>query len=266
MSVDFFGTKISWICEKGQLMFIDQLIRAKKSSYITYTNVHVVVTAKKNKKLQKAINSADMVSPDGMPLVKLGKAAGATCIEKCSGPDMMLKIIENGLDRGYKHYFYGSTDETLNELSKQLKLKYPTIHICGTYSPPFRQLTEEEDQKIIDNINDVSPDCLWVGLGAPKQELWMYHHRGRLKQGVMLGVGAAFDFHAGLLKRAPLWMQKYGLEWLYRLFQEPKRLFRRYFETNLLFILGIMTHRVKVNHSHECCLKVDDYNEVTENS
>jgi len=118
MSVLFLGTKISWICENGQLSVIDELINDELSSYVTYTNVHVVVTAKKNSQLRHAINSANLVSPDGMPLVKLGKLAGANCIEKCSGPDMMLKIIENGLDKGYTHYFYGSTDNTLRGLGQ----------------------------------------------------------------------------------------------------------------------------------------------------
>lgn len=255
MSADFFGIKLSWICEKGQLIYVDELIRSKKSSYVTYTNVHVVTTAKKDVDLRHAINSADLVSPDGMPLVRLGRLAGAHCLEKCSGPDMMLSIIENGLNKGYKHYFYGSTDTTLKELEVQLKVKYPDIQIVGLYSPPFRQLTQEEDQEIVDNINALEPDCIWVGLGAPKQELWMYQHRGRIHQGVMFGVGAAFDFHAGLLKRAPLWMQKHGLEWFYRLIQEPKRLFKRYFITNTLFIYYVLRHRIKVKNDHDCMVE-----------
>lgn len=252
MSVLFFGTKISWICESGQLNVINDFIRSNKSKYITYSNVHVIVTAKNDMRLQKALNEADLVSPDGMPLVRIGKMSGANCIEKCSGPDMMVKIIEDGLDKGYKHYFYGSTDKTLDTLHEELKAKYPDINIVGKYSPPFRPLTEEEDQNIVDEINDLNPDCIWIGLGAPKQEVWMHEHRGRLNRGVMFGVGAAFDFHAGLLKRAPVWMQKHGLEWFYRLMQEPKRLFKRYFVTNFLFVWYTLTHKIEVVPEHKC--------------
>ncbi len=228
MSINFFGTKVSWICGQGQLCLIDKYIKSNKSKYITYTNVHVVVTARKDLKLSDSLKNADLVSPDGMPLVKIGTLAGAHCMEKCSGPDMMLKTIEYGLDRGYKHFFYGSTDETLKALELKLKEKYPSINIVGKYSPPFRVLTDEEDHAIIDRINNLNPDCIWIGLGAPKQEIWMHEHKGKIKRGVMFGVGAAFDFHAELLQRAPAWMQKYGLEWLYRLSQEPRRLFRNW--------------------------------------
>ena len=137
--------------------------------------------------------------------------------------------------RGYRHYFYGSTEETLRKLYIVLKAQYPGLRIVGMYSPPFRQMTEEEDQAIVEQINMVNADFIWVGLGAPKQEKWMAQHQGRVK-GFMVGVGAGFDYIAGNIVRAPEWMQKGNLEWLYRLLQDPSRLFSRYWNTNWKFI------------------------------
>lgn len=252
MSINFFGTKISWICEQGQLTMVNQFIKSNTPKYITYSNVHVVVTSKNNEMLRNAINSADLASPDGMPLVYFGRKHGAHCVEKCSGPDMLTKVIENGLDEGYKHYFYGSKQDTLDELENQLTIRYPEINIVGKYSPPFRKLLKEEDLTISEEINRLSPDCIWIGLGAPKQEIWMLEHKNALNRGVMFGVGAAFDFHAGKLKRAPVWMQVYSLEWLYRLVKEPRRLFRRYFKTNVLFLWYLLRHEIVVSYKHTC--------------
>ena len=157
-----------------------------------------------------------------------------------SGPDLMPEILRVSEEEGYSHYFYGSTEQTLKALEKNLREKYPRLNIAGVYSPPFRKLTEEEDIETIERINAAKPDFLWVGLGAPKQERWMYEHRGKVNA-VMLGVGAAFDFHAGTAKRAPKWMQEFYLEWLYRLIQDPKRLLRRYVRSNAQFIWLILT-------------------------
>lgn len=244
--VNFFGTYISVINQEKQLIKIDSLIHDNKTSYITYSNVHVVVTSKKNEALRKAINSAAIASPDGMPLVKLARWKKATEMERCSGPDMFTSIIEHGLERGYQHYFYGSTEETLEMLQTSLKDKYPEIKIVGALSPPFRELSDEEDKAIMDEINRLNPDCIWVGLGAPKQELWMNSHKDKINRGIMFGVGAAFDFHAGTIKRAPVWMQKNSLEWFYRLIKEPTRLWRRYFVTNALFIYYCLMHGIEL--------------------
>lgn len=152
----------------------------------------------------------------------------------------MPEILRLSETEGYTHYFYGSTEQTLKFLEKNLREKYPKLKIAGTYSPPFRKLTKEEDRKVVERINAAKPDFIWVGLGAPKQERWMYEHRGRIN-GIMLGVGAAFDFHAGTSKRAPKWMQEFYLEWLYRLIQDPKRLLKRYMFSNMEFIWLILT-------------------------
>ena len=147
----------------------------------------------------------------------------------------MEEILKVSVEKGYSHYFYGSTEETLEKLYKVLKHDYQGLQIAGMYSPPFRELSEEEDEAIVNSINETNPDFIWVGLGAPKQERWMSAHQGRVN-GFMIGVGAAFDYFAGNIKRAPQWMQKCNLEWVYRLMQDPKRLFKRYWHTNMSFI------------------------------
>lgn len=155
---------------------------------------------------------------------------------RVTGPDYMSSAITLGLKQGWKHYFYGSTQETLDILARELPERYPGIQIAGMYSPPFHPMTEEEDRQAVDRINGAQADFVWVGLGAPKQENWMHSHQGKV-HGLMVGVGAAFDYEAGNIKRAPAWMQKHNLEWLYRLIQDPKRLFKRYFETNTVFLI-----------------------------
>ena len=154
---------------------------------------------------------------------------------RTTGPSLMGEIFQISAEKGYSHYFYGSTDETLKILKEKLEVRYPGIKIVGLYSPPFRPLTEEEDKMIVERINEAKPDFVWVGLGAPKQEKWMAAHQGKI-DGLMIGVGAGFDYYAENIKRAPEWMQKSNLEWLYRLIQDPKRLFKRYLNTNTKFI------------------------------
>ena len=152
---------------------------------------------------------------------------------------LMGEIFEISAKKGYRHYFYGSKEETLELLYQKLTSNYPGIQIAGMYSPPFRPMTEEEDKAIIERINETKPDFVWVGLGAPKQKKWMAEHQGKI-DGLMLGVGAGFDYYAENIKRAPMWMQKHNLEWVYRLVQDPKRLFKRYWSTNTKFIWNAM--------------------------
>ena len=176
-----------------------------------------------------------MAIPDGGPLSTVGQKRGHKNMERTTGPSLMGEIFEISAKKGYRHYFYGSKEETLELLYQKLTSNYPGIQIAGMYSPPFRPLTEEEDKAIIERINETKPDFVWVGLGAPKQEKWMAAHQGKI-DGLMLGVGAGFDYYAENIKRAPMWMQKHNLEWVYRLVQDPKRLFKRYLVTNTKFI------------------------------
>lgn len=215
--------------------FLTNTLDDNRGEYVCVSNSHTVVTACDDPSYMEVQNGACMVMPDGKPLSVIQRKKGFSEACKASGPDLM-GIITGSEYSKYRHFFYGGTEETLAKLSDALHAKNSDIQIAGMYSPPFRPLTDEEDADVIRMINDSNPDFIWIGLGAPKQEIWMSNHKGKLN-GIMLGVGAAFDFHAGTIKRAPLWMQKSGLEWFYRLTQDPKRLFKRYFVTNTKFII-----------------------------
>ena len=218
------------------LSFLTDNLEELRGDYICVSNVHTTVMAHENESYKKIQNEAAMVLPDGKPLSVLErKKGGFQRAEKVSGPDLMPELFKMSEEMGYKHFFYGSTERTLELLKDNLQQKYPKLQIVGMYAPPFRQLTDKEDEEVIQRINEEKPDFLWVGLGAPKQEVWMASHKNKISA-VMIGVGAGFDFHAGVVKRAPVWMQRSGLEWLYRLFQDPKRLWKRYVVTNSKFI------------------------------
>lgn len=206
-----------------------------KGEYICISNVHTTVMAYEDEQYRKVQNEAFMAVPDGKPLVLACKKKGFKNAGRIAGPDLMPEILKMSQEKGYSHYFYGSTEETLSLLKEKLLIACPNLKIAGMYAPPFRPLTEQEDESVIRQINESKADFIWIGLGAPKQEIWMNAHKGRIN-GIMLGVGAAFDFHAGTVKRAPRWMQEWCLEWLYRLCQDPKRLFKRYLKTNTKFI------------------------------
>ena len=216
------------------VQYIENNLEELGGKYICVSNVHTTVMAHDNPAYRNVQNSAAIALPDGKPLSVVSRKRGYTEAERVTGPDLMGELFarENGL----KHFFYGDKEETLQILQQKLKEKYPDIQIVGMVSPPFRSLSQEEEKAYIQQINDSGADIIWIGLGAPKQENWMYEHQGMF-QGVMVGVGAGFSYHAGLIKRAPEWMQKMSLEWLYRLMQDPVRLFKRYFTTNLKFLL-----------------------------
>lgn len=216
------------------VQYIENNLEKLRGKYICVSNVHTTVMAHDNPAYRNVQNSAAIALPDGKPLSVVSRKRGYTEAERVTGPDLMGELFarENGL----KHFFYGDKEETLQILQQKLKEKYPDIQIAGMISPPFRSLSQEEEKAYIQQINDSGADIVWIGLGAPKQENWMYEHQ-RMLHGVMIGVGAGFSYHAGLIKRAPKWMQKMSLEWFYRLMQDPVRLFKRYFTTNLKFML-----------------------------
>lgn len=217
------------------ISYITQNLDALKGDYICVSNVHTTVMAFRDKEYRKVQNSAAMALPDGQPLSIVSRMRGFTQARRVPGPDLMPAILALSQEKGYRHYFYGSSESTLTELRKVLVKRYPKLQIAGMYSPPFRALTKEEDEEVIRRINDSGADFVWVALGAPKQELWMYEHRHRVK-GLMLGVGAAFDFTAGTTKRAPMWMQKLCLEWVFRILRDPGRMLPRYLNTNFAFL------------------------------
>ena len=198
------------------------------SATIDLVGVPAIISAKEDSKIADMYAHATMAAIDGMPLVKIGRRKGFKC-ERCAAPDIMGMMFEESIKQGKKHYFYGGKDEdVLKKLRENLEKNYPGIQIVGMYSPPFRPLTAEEDKMICDEINQLKPDFLWVGIGAPKQEMWMWEHQRKIRNTVMLGVGAGFNFFAGTLDKAPEWMEKASLEWLFRLVKEPKRLWKRY--------------------------------------
>lgn len=215
--------------------FLVENLEELRGQYICVANVHTTVMSFKDAEYRKIQNSSAMTLPDGKPLSIISRKRGYYTAKRVPGPDLMPKIFEISKKKGYRHFFYGSTPETLQLLKEKTLERYNYLNVVGMYAPPFRSLTEEEDTKIISEINDKNPDFIWVALGAPKQERWMSEHKDRVS-GVMLGVGAAFDFTAGTIKRAPKWMQELCLEWFHRILQDPIRLIPRYFSTNISFL------------------------------
>lgn len=232
---EILKTKINITNMSQTVAYLEQNLEALRGNYVCVSNVHTTIMSYRDEEYRMIQNSGAMALPDGKPLSIVSRRRGFWDAERVPGPDLMIHIFHESKDKGYRHYFYGSTESTLAELEKSLKCDYPWLNIAGMYSPPFRELSAEEDEKIVKQINDAGPDFIWVALGAPKQEKWMYQHQFKLN-GIMVGVGAAFDFSAGTIKRAPKWMQECCLEWLYRITQDPKRLIPRYFNTNFAFI------------------------------
>lgn len=210
-------------------------IRTGRREYVNVCTAHTTLECFRSAELARIVNGAGLAVPDGMPLVWLGKLRGRR-VDRVYGPDLMLALCEAGLPHGYRHFLYGSTPAVLEQLEKNLRERYPNVILAGSYSPPFRDLSPDETKDVARMINDAKPDVVWVGLGTPKQDRWVAEFRDRLAAPVLVAIGAAFDFHAGTLKQAPRWMMRCGLEWLYRLAREPRRLWRRYILGNPAFV------------------------------
>ncbi len=232
---EILKTNINVTNMSDTIKYIGEHLDDLRGKYICVSNVHTTVMSYENEEYRKIQNGAAMALPDGAPLSSYSRRKGYKQAQRVTGPDLMLELFAISKEKGYRHYFYGATEETLQSMKEVLERDYPGIQIAGMYAPPFRALTPQEDAQIVAKINEARPDFIWIGLGAPKQEEWMYQHMGQL-QGVLIGVGAGFDYLAGYIKRAPRWMQRMSLEWLYRLLQDPKRLWRRYFTSNVKFI------------------------------
>ena len=223
------------IADTLKWMFL-RIESSKLGGTICFTNAYSVVLSQKDPVLRKALRHASLSVPDGMPLAWLGRLRKFPLKRRVYGPELFLEFCQQSQRNGYRHFFYGGHPGIPEKMVQVLKSSFPGIQIAGTLSPPFRALTLDEDEEIVKMINLAGPDVCWVGLGAPKQEIWMMQHRDRLRVPVLAGVGAAFDFVAGRVKQAPFWMREHGMEWLYRFFQEPRRLWRRYLICNLLFL------------------------------
>lgn len=237
MGVNIAAIDMQWLLE-----FTKRNINMLSGDYMCVSNVHTTVTAFEDEKYRSVQNGGIMAIPDGGPLSSVGRKRGFVNMKRTTGPSYMGEIFKISNQYGWKHFFYGSTQETLDKLRCELKKVYPQIDIVGMYSPPFRKNAQLESEEILQMINDSDADFIWIGLGAPKQENWMAIHQDRIK-GFMVGVGAGFDYFAGNIDRAPEWMQKNNLEWVYRLMQDPQRLFSRYFHTNTKFIWNAVIRR-----------------------
>jgi len=218
---------------------IEDWIARAEPGYVCVSNVHSVMEARRDESLRAVLNAAGLAVPDGMPLVWVARLRGCRDVRRVYGPDLTLQLCERAARRGYRCFFYGGGPGVAERLAEALSRRFPGLRVVGAEAPPFRPLTTEEDEEAVRRINAASPDVVFVGLGCPKQERWMAEHRARLRAPVLLGVGAAFDFHTGRVPQAPRWMMGSGLEWLFRLWQEPRRLWRRYLVYNPLFVFHL---------------------------
>jgi N-acetylglucosaminyldiphosphoundecaprenol N-acetyl-beta-D-mannosaminyltransferase len=206
-----------------------------KGKYIACANVHMIMEAVHRKDFAEVLAQADLVAPDGMPLIWTANRQGLRLKRRVYGPDLLMDFCRSTQEQNYRHYFFGGAEGVAETMVRKLQAQFP-LNAVGIMSPPFRKLTPAEDRAMIDKINDARPDIVWVCLGCPKQERWMYEHRDAIQAPVMVGLGQAFDIYAGTLKQAPPFMREHGLEWLFRLFTEPRRLWRRYLVYNSKFI------------------------------
>jgi N-acetylglucosaminyldiphosphoundecaprenol N-acetyl-beta-D-mannosaminyltransferase len=214
---------------------IDRWFREGAREYVVFANVHGVMEGRRDEATRRAFNGAGLTVADGMPVVWMGRLAGHGSVRRVYGPDMVLLVCQEAARRGWSCFFYGGAPGVAGSLAAEMARRYPGLVVAGAHDPPFRPLSEAEDGEDVARLNASGADVVFVGLGCPKQELWMASHRSRLEAQVLLGVGAAFDFHTGRVRQAPRWMMAAGLEWSFRLAQEPSRLWRRYLVYNVRF-------------------------------
>lgn len=238
--VSVLGVGVSAIGMDDAVATIGRWITERSRSFVCVTGVHGVMESQRDPALCRIHNRAGMVTPDGMPLVWLLKHAGHRHADRVYGPDLMEAVFARSAAKGWTHYLYGASEEALALLEANLTRRFPGARIVGRFSPPFRPLTEAEDADIVARIDASGADIVWVGLSTPKQERWMAAHRDRLYAPVLIGVGAAFDFHAGLKRQAPRFVQRSGFEWLFRMATEPRRLWKRYATNNPQFVVRIL--------------------------
>jgi N-acetylglucosaminyldiphosphoundecaprenol N-acetyl-beta-D-mannosaminyltransferase len=233
---NILGVGISALNLDSAVQIVLQALERKARGYICVTGVHGVSEAQKDPSFRQILNEAFLNTPDGVPTVWMGRWQGFRDMGRVYGPDLMLRICGQSPSRGLKHFFYGGGPGVAEELRRRLEQRFPGLTIVGTFSPPFRPLTSGEKCELASLVAKLNPDVFWVGLSTPKQEKFMAQNWESLDATLFVGVGAAFDFHAGRVRQAPYWMQRSGLEWLFRLGCEPRRLWRRYLKNNPLFI------------------------------
>jgi N-acetylglucosaminyldiphosphoundecaprenol N-acetyl-beta-D-mannosaminyltransferase len=234
------GVGVSAITIPQAVDVIERWIATADHQYVCVTGVHGVMESQDDPDVRDIHNRAGLVTPDGMPLVWVSHLKGHRHVQRVYGPDLMLACCASSVSKGYRHFLYGGASGVPERLAARLQERFPGLVVAGTWSPPFHEPTPAEEQATIERIKAANPDVVWVGLSTPKQERWMARHVGQLCASVLIGVGAAFDFHAGLKRQAPRWMQCSGLEWLFRLGTEPRRLWRRYLTNNPRFLWRIL--------------------------
>ena len=226
--VRVLGVPITFLESAEVLEFVERARDKGDRTYVVVTNVHSILECRRDPEMLSANVGATLVLADGVGISMAARLiAGRNAGPRIPGPELMLHLLDQGRAAGLRHYLYGARPEVLEELSKRLQSLFPGVLIAGSYSPPFRPLTDSEDERIVEEISSAAPDVVWVGLGAPKQEKWMASHLGRIRAATMIGVGAAFDYHAGAVPWAPKWIRRAGLEWIHRLVHEPRRIWRR---------------------------------------
>jgi N-acetylglucosaminyldiphosphoundecaprenol N-acetyl-beta-D-mannosaminyltransferase len=237
---DILGIPIAMTDYEGAMHVMDTMVERRERGYVIAAAVHVVMVAQEDPEVREALQRSTLTVPDGMPVVWAANWLGENLPDRVYGPELMRRYNDRCAERGHRVWLYGGRDQgSLVQLTLSMRRKHPGIDVVGGYSPPFRALTREEEDAIVEQVNAARPDILWVGTGVPKQEKWMAHMRDRLEVPVMCGVGAAFDFHAGRVSQAPDWMQERGLEWTYRIAQEPRRLLPRYLYYNPRFLAAL---------------------------
>jgi N-acetylglucosaminyldiphosphoundecaprenol N-acetyl-beta-D-mannosaminyltransferase len=241
--VDVLGVGVSAINLPLAIDTIGAWISGGDREYVCVTGVHGVMESQRDPALRDIHNQSGMTTPDGMPLVWCGRFAGMDHMERVYGPDLMLEVCRASTSQGWRHFFYGAGPGVAPRLADRLSERFPGLEVVGFHTPPYRELTEDEAAETIEMINQSGADVVWIGLSTPKQERWMARFRPHLRTPVLIGVGAAFDIHAGNLRQAPRWMQRMGLEWFFRLAMEPGRLWRRYLRIVPSFITRILRER-----------------------
>jgi len=240
--VDVLGVKISCLTLDSAVEEVSDWVIRGEHRYVCVTGVHGVMECQRDPELLRIHNQSGLTTPDGMPMVWSAWRAGRREVSRVYGPDLMLAVLQRAVERGWSSFFYGGGPATAELLVDRLATRFPGLPVAGTLTPPFRPLTPQEDGDIVQAVNDSGARLVWVGLSTPKQERWMAEHIDKLQANVLLGVGAAFDVHAGIVTQAPRWMQNSGLEWTYRLRREPRRLWHRYLRNNPAFVLNVLAH------------------------
>ncbi len=237
--VNILGVGLSAINLDIARQAVDGALARKSKGYICVTGVHGVMEAQSDPSFRAILNASFLNTPDGMPMVWLGRLHGFRAMDRVYGPDLMLLICELAQTKGYTHFLYGGGAGVAQELQRNLETRFPGIKIVGAHTPPFRPLNPAEEADLMRLVNEKQPDIIWVGLSTPKQEKFMAQYAAKFNATLMFGVGAAFDFHAGRVRQAPRWVQRSGLEWFFRLCHEPRRLWRRYLRNNPLFVFKV---------------------------